>query len=174
MFRGASLFSPGAANSNQGDSCVRISPKQGDIEPRWFIIDAEGKVLGRLSTAIATIISGKAKPTYTPFLDTGDHVIVINAEKIVLTGKKETDKIYRHHSLYPGGLKSKEARFVRAEKPESMIEEAVWGMLPKNKIGRKMLKKLKVYRGTDHPHHRAAAREVRSQGVIRRNALGSG
>jgi large subunit ribosomal protein L13 len=79
-------------------------------------------------------------------------VIVINAEKVVLTGKKETDKIYRSHSLYPGGLKSKEARFVRAEKPEAMIEEAVWGMLPKNKIGRKMLKKLKVYRGTKHPH----------------------
>jgi large subunit ribosomal protein L13 len=127
-------------------------PKQGDIEPRWFIIDAEGQVLGRLSTQIAQIISGKAKPTYTPFLDTGDHVIVINAEKIVLTGKKEEAKVYRHHSLYPGGLKSKAARFVRAEKPESMIEEAVWGMLPKNKIGRKMLKKLKVYRGTQHPH----------------------
>jgi len=127
-------------------------PKQGDIEPRWFVIDAEGQVLGRLATNIANIISGKAKPTYTQFLDTGDHVIVINAEKIVLSGKKETDKIYRHHSLYPGGLKSKAARFVRAEKPEHMIEEAVWGMLPKNKIGRKMLKKLKVYRGTAHPH----------------------
>ena len=127
-------------------------PKKGDIEPRWFVIDAEGKILGRLSTTIATIISGKNKPTYTPFLDMGDHVIVINAEKVVLTGKKETDKIYRSHSLYPGGLKSKEARFVRAEKPEAMIEEAVWGMLPKNKIGRKMLKKLKVYRGTKHPH----------------------
>ena len=127
-------------------------PKQGDIEPRWFVIDADGKVLGRLSTEIARIISGKNKPTYTPFLDTGDHVIVINAEKILLTGKKETDKIYRSHSLYPGGLKEKEARFVRAEKPEQMIEEAVWGMLPKNKIGRKMLKKLKVYRGTSHPH----------------------
>ena len=127
-------------------------PKKGDIEPRWFIIDAEGQVLGRLSTAIATIISGKAKPTYTPFLDTGDHVIVINAEKIVLTGKKEEDKIYRHHSLYPGGLKERAARFIRAEKPESMIEIAVWGMLPKNRLGRKMLKKLKVYRGTDHPH----------------------
>ena len=127
-------------------------PRKGDIEPRWYIIDAEGQVLGRLSTEIARIISGKAKPTYTPFLDTGDHVIVINAEKIVLTGKKETDKIYRSHSLYPGGLKSKEARFVRAEKPESMIEEAVWGMLPKNRLGRKMLKKLKVYRGTQHPH----------------------
>ncbi len=127
-------------------------PKQGEIEPRWFIIDAQGKVLGRLSTTIATIISGKAKPAYTPFLDTGDHVIVINAEKIVLTGKKESDKLYRHHSLYPGGLKERAARSVRAEKPESMIEEAVWGMLPKNKIGRKMLKKLKVYRGTSHPH----------------------
>ena len=127
-------------------------PKQGDIEPRWFVIDAEGKVLGRLSTEIARIISGKSKPTYTPFLDTGDHVIVINAEKVLLTGRKETDKIYRSHSLYPGGLKEKEARFVRAEKPEQMIEEAVWGMLPKNKIGRKMLKKLKVYRGTSHPH----------------------
>jgi large subunit ribosomal protein L13 len=127
-------------------------PKQGDIEPRWFIIDAEGKVLGRLSTEIANIISGKNKPTYTPFLDTGDHVIVINAEKVLLTGRKETDKMYRHHSLYPGGLKQKEARFVRAEKPEHMIEQAVWGMLPKNKLGRKMLKKLKVYRGTSHPH----------------------
>ena len=127
-------------------------PKKGDVEPKWFVIDAEGQILGRLSTTIATIISGKSKPTYTPFLDTGDHVIVINAEKIVLTGKKESDKIYRSHSLYPGGLKSKAARFVRAEKPESMIEEAVWGMLPKNKLGRKMLKKLKVYRGSEHPH----------------------
>ena len=127
-------------------------PKKGDVEPRWFVIDAEGKILGRLSTMIANIISGKAKPTYTPFLDTGDHVIVINAEKIRLSGKKETDKIYHHHSLYPGGLKSKQARFVRAEKPEAMIEEAVWGMLPKSKLGRKMLKKLKVYRGTNHPH----------------------
>ena len=127
-------------------------PKQGDIEPRWYVIDAEGQVLGRLATTIANIISGKSKPTYTPFLDTGDHVIVLNAEKIRLTGKKETDKIYRHHSLYPGGLKEKAARFVRAEKPEHMIEQAVWGMLPKNKIGRKMLKKLKVYRGTAHRH----------------------
>jgi len=127
-------------------------PKKGDIEPRWFIIDADGKILGRLSTTIARILSGKNKPTYTPFLDTGDHVIVINAEKIVLTGKKESDKIYRSHSQYPGGLKEREARFVRAQKPEAMIEEAVWGMLPKSKLGRKMLKKLKVYRGTEHPH----------------------
>jgi len=127
-------------------------PKKGEIEPRWFIIDAEGQVLGRLSTQIATIISGKSKPTYTPFLDTGDHVIVINAEKVVLTGKKETDKLYRSHSLYPGGFKEEQARVMRAEKPEAMIEGAVWGMLPKSKLGRKMLKKLKVYRGTNHPH----------------------
>lgn len=127
-------------------------PKKGDIEPKWFIIDAEDKVLGRLSTTIAKILTGKNKPMYTPFLDTGDHVIVINAEKVRLTGKKETDKLYRHHSGYPGGLKESAARFVRAEKPEAMIEEAVWGMLPKNKLGRKMLKKLKVYRGANHPH----------------------
>src|SRR5438132_5486192 len=93
-------------------------PKQGEIEARWFIIDAEGKVLGRLSTTIARILSVKNKPTYTPFLDTGDHVIVINAEKVVLTGKKETDKVYRHHSGYPAGLKSSEARFVGGQKPD--------------------------------------------------------
>src|SRR5256714_9905668 len=127
-------------------------PKRGDVEPRWFVIDAEGKILGRLSTMIANIITGKAKPTYTPFLDTGDHVIVINAEKIRLSGKKETDKIYHHHSLYPGGLKSKAARFVRAEKPESMIEEAEWGKLPKYQHGRQTLKKHKVNHGEKHPH----------------------
>src|SRR5207245_5745629 len=127
----------------------------------WSDIDADGKVLGRLSTIIAQILSGKSKPTYTPFLDTGDHVIVINAEKIVLTGKKESDKIYRSHSQYPGGLKERAARFVRAEKPERMIEEAVWGMLPKNKLGRKMLKKLKVYRGANHPHEAQKPEQVK-------------
>src|SRR2546428_3191602 len=118
-------------------------PKKGDIEPRWFVIDAEGKVLGRLSTAIARILSGKNKPSYTPFLDTGDHVIVINAEKIVLTGKKESDKIYRRHSQYPGGLKERSARSIRAEKPESMIEEAVWGMLPQTRLRPQVLNDLK-------------------------------
>jgi large subunit ribosomal protein L13 len=127
-------------------------PKQGDIKERWYVIDAQDMVLGRLSSEVAKIISGKNKPTYTPFLDTGDHVIVINAEKIRLTGQKEQAKMYRHHSGYPGGLKSSAARFVRAEKPETMIEEAVQGMLPKNRLGRKMLKKLKVYRGSQHPH----------------------
>lgn len=127
-------------------------PKKGDIESRWYVVDAEGMVLGRLATAVATILSGKSKPTYTPFLDTGDHVIVLNAEKVVLTGNKESEKLYRRHSGYPGGLKERAARFVRAEKPETMIESAIWGMLPKNKLGRKMLKKLKVYRGGNHPH----------------------
>lgn len=127
-------------------------PKEGDIKPRWFVIDAEGQVLGRLSTTIASIISGKSKPTYTPFLDTGDHVIVLNADKVVLTGAKEEQKAYRRHTGYPGGLKERQAKFVRVEKPEMMIEKAVWGMLPKSKLGRKMLKKLKVYRGSSHPH----------------------
>src|SRR3954463_14291817 len=127
-------------------------PSKNGVNRQWHVIDAQDVVLGKLATRAAMLLMGKAKPTYTPFLDTGDHVIVINAEKIVLTGKKEEDKIYRHHSLYPGGLKERAARFVRAEKPERMIEEAVWGMLPKNRLGRKMLKKLKVYRGTNHPH----------------------
>jgi len=127
-------------------------PKAGEIARKWYVVDASGLALGRVASQVARILMGKENPKYTPFLDTGDHVIVINAEKVLLTGKKETDKIYRSHSLYPGGLKEKEARFVRAEKPEQMIEEAVWGMLPKSKLGRKMLKKLKVYRGTAHPH----------------------
>lgn len=127
-------------------------PKQGDIEPRWFVIDAEGVVLGRLSTRIARILMGKDKPTWTPFLDTGDHVIVINAGKVVLTGKKDLNKKYRNHSGYPGGLRERAARFVRADKPEEMIERSVRGMLPKTRLGRKMLKKLKVYRGAQHPH----------------------
>ncbi|HVT43972.1 MAG TPA: 50S ribosomal protein L13 [Thermoanaerobaculia bacterium] len=139
-------------------------PKEGDIQARWFVIDAEGKVLGRLSTEIATILAGKNKPVYTPFLDTGDHVIVVNAEKIVLTGRKETGKLYRRHSGYPGGLKERAARFVRTEKPEKMIEEAVWGMLPKSRLGRKMLKKLKVYRGSEHPHQAQQPEKLEIEG----------
>jgi large subunit ribosomal protein L13 len=127
-------------------------PKQGDIESRWFVIDAEGLVLGRLSSEVAKILSGKNKPTWTPFLDTGDHVIVLNAGKIVLTGDKEEKKIYRRHSGYPGALKERKAKFVLAEKPEFVIEKAVKGMLPKTRLGRRMFKKLKVYRGSEHPH----------------------
>lgn len=127
-------------------------PKQGDIEPRWFVIDAEGMVLGRLSTEVARVLSGKTKPTWTPFLDTGDHVIVVNADKVVLTGSKVDQKMYRRHSGYPGALKERTAKVVMNEKPEFIVEKAIKGMLPKSRLGRKMFKKLKVYAGPDHPH----------------------
>ena len=127
-------------------------PKQGDIEPKWFVIDAEGKVLGRLSSLIANIISGKAKPTYTPFLDTGDHVIVINAAKVKLTGRKDVQKIYRSFTGYPGGLTETGAQRVRATRPQRMVEDAIYGMLPKTKLGKQMYRKLKVYAGDKHPH----------------------
>lgn len=127
-------------------------PKKGDIEPKWFVIDGENQVLGRLCTEVARILSGKNKPTWTPFLDTGDHVIVVNADKIVLTGNKLDDKKYYSHSGYPGNLKEKSAKQIMDEKPEFAVERAVRGMLPKTKLGRKMIKKLKVYRGDEHPH----------------------
>ncbi len=127
-------------------------PKATSLDRRWFVIDASGKVLGKVATAAATVLTGKRKPTYTPFLDTGDHVVVINADQVVLTGKKETDKIYHHHSGFMGGLKSKMARDVRQEHPARIVEEAVRGMLPKTKLGRAMFLKLKVYPGSKHPH----------------------
>lgn len=127
-------------------------PKKGEIEPKWYVIDAEGMVLGRLTTRIARILMGKDKPTYTPFLDTGDHVIVLNADKVVLSGNKESSKLYRRHSGYPGSLRETTAKNLRSEKPTRMIELAVKGMLPKSKLGRKMIKKLKVYQGSEHPH----------------------
>jgi large subunit ribosomal protein L13 len=127
-------------------------PKATSLDRRWFVIDASGKVLGKVATAAATVLTGKRKPTYTPFLDTGDHVVVINADHVVLTGKKETDKAYRHHSGFMGGLKSRSARDVRAEHPKRIVEEAVRGMLPKTKLGRAMFLKLKVYPGPKHPH----------------------
>ena len=127
-------------------------PKVDERDREWFVIDAKDKVLGKLATRAATILTGKHKPTFTPFLDTGDHVIVINASKVHLTGRKETDKMYRHHTLYLGGLKSTAAGDVRKKHPTRIIEEAVRGMLPKTKLGRKQIKKLKVYRGASHPH----------------------
>ena len=127
-------------------------PKVDERDREWFVIDAKDKVLGKLATRAASILTGKHKPTFTPFLDTGDHVIVINAAKVHLTGRKETDKMYRHHTLYLGGLKSTAAGDVRKKHPTRIIEEAVRGMLPKTKLGRAMAKKLKVYRGTEHPH----------------------
>lgn len=127
-------------------------PKGDDLEHKWFVIDAQGQVLGKLASLAAQILSGKLKPAYTPFLDTGDHLIVLNAAQIHLTGRKETDKLYRRHSGHLGGLKSAAARDVRARRPERMVEEAVRGMLPKTKLGRAMISKLKVYPGASHPH----------------------
>ena len=127
-------------------------PKVDEHDREWFVIDAKDQVLGRLATRAASILTGKHKPSYTPFLDTGDHVIVINAAKVHLTGRKETDKFYRHHTLYLGGLKSTAAGDMRKKHPTRLVEEAVRGMLPKTKLGRAMFHKLKVYAGDVHPH----------------------
>jgi large subunit ribosomal protein L13 len=127
-------------------------PKAGDVERKWFVIDAKDRVLGHLAVKAADLLAGKHKPTYTPFLDTGDHVIVVNAGAIHLTGRKEQDKVYRRHSGFMGGLKEAAAFKVRAKNPARLIEEAVKGMLPKTKLGRAMFGKLKVYAGPDHPH----------------------
>jgi large subunit ribosomal protein L13 len=126
------------------------TPEQ--IKREWYVVDANGKTLGRLASQIALVLRGKNKPTYTPYLDTGDFVVVVNAEKVVLTGKKETDKLYWRHTTFPGGIKSTAAGKMRAEKPENMLMEAVKGMLPKNTMGRHCLTKLKVYKGAEHPH----------------------
>ena len=120
---------------------------------KWYVADAKGQVLGRLATRVATILRGTHKPMYTPHVDGGDHVIVINAEQVVLTGKKRTDKVYYRHSGYPGGIKAKTAEeILSGAHPERIIEMAVKGMMPKNSLGRSMLKKLKVYAGPDHEH----------------------
>lgn len=121
-----------------------------ELDRKWYVIDAEGKTLGRLASEISMILSGKRKPTYTPFLDTGDYVIVVNAEKIAVTGKKMTDKLYRSHSGYPGGLKETNLKTLLEKHPTYAVEYAVKGMLPKNSLGRQMFKKLKVYAGPDH------------------------
>ena len=126
--------------------------KKSDIDRKWYVVDAKDAVLGKLATKVAVYLRGKNKPVFTPNADTGDFIIVINAEKIRLTGNKVTDKVYYHHSGYIGGIKAKTAKELLEQKPEQIIEKAVWGMLPKNKLGRMMIKKLKVYRGNEHPH----------------------
>ncbi len=126
--------------------------RPGDIERKWYVVDAEDIILGRLATRIATILRGKHRPEYTPHADCGDHVIVINAEKVAVTGNKEAQKIYYRHSGYAGGLKSISLEKQREKHPERIIEAAVKGMMPKGPLGRAMLKKLKVYAGSDHPH----------------------
>ena len=128
------------------------SVRKEDVTRRWFIVDANGEVLGRLCTRIATVLRGKHRPEYTPHVDTGEYVIVINADKVRLTGKKELVKTYQNYSGYPGGLKELTATEVRARRPERLIEAAVKGMLPKNKLGNAMMTKLWVYAGPDHPH----------------------
>ena len=126
--------------------------KASDIKRKWYVVDAEGKVLGRLASEIAKVLRGKNKPEFTPHVDVGDYVIVVNADKVVLTGKKLDQKYYRHHSLYPGGLKEIKYRHFLKQKPEKVIEIAVKRMLPKNSLGRAMYKKLKVYSGGEHNH----------------------
>ena len=129
-----------------------LVPSAKEIARSWHVIDADGAVLGRLASNAARILMGKNKPTFTPYIDTGDHVIVINAEKVRLTGHKERDKLYRHHTGYPGGLKEVSATKLRATRPIRMVELAISGMLPKSKLGKQMYRKLKVYAGPKHPH----------------------
>jgi large subunit ribosomal protein L13 len=138
-------------------------PKVSESERKWFVVDAEGAVLGRLATRVATVLRGKHKPTFAPHLDVGDHVVVINADKVHLTGRKLRDKMYRWHSGYIGGLREVSAEKMLRSHPERVIEWAVQGMLPKNRLGRAMAKKLKVYRGAGHPHEaqRPTAMEAR-------------
>jgi large subunit ribosomal protein L13 len=126
--------------------------KREDVQRDWYIVDAENKVLGRLASELAKILRGKNRPDFTPHVDTGDYVIVINADKVTLTGNKWKDKVYYRHSGYPGGIKSITAENLRAKRPENLIRFAVKGMLPKNRLGRKLFKKLKVYAGGEHPH----------------------
>ena len=127
-------------------------PRQSEVRNEWFVLDAENQVLGRLAARAAVLLMGKHKPDYTPFLKTGDHVIVINAAKVRLTGNKEEDKIYYRHSGYPGGIKEVNARTLRAKFPARMVEAAVRGMLPKNKLGKQLSQRLKVYAGPKHRH----------------------
>jgi len=126
--------------------------KPGEIDRKWWIVDLADKVLGRAAVEIAQLLRGKNKPEFTPHVDVGDFVIVLNADKVKLTGNKLTDKLYYWHSGYPGGLKVRAAKQMLAEKPEEMVRRAVWGMMPKNKLARHQMKKLKIYAGSEHPH----------------------
>ena len=128
------------------------SAKAGEIDKKWYLIDAEGEILGRLATQIATILRGKNKPTYTPSMDLGDYVVVINAEKIKVTGNKLKGKEYKYHTAYVGGLKTVTLERLLKKKPELVVKKAVQGMIPHTKLGREMIKKLKIYKGNEHPH----------------------
>ena len=126
--------------------------KPADIERKWYVIDAEGKTLGRLASEAAAILRGKKKPTYTPHIDCGDYVIIVNADKVEVTGKKRTDKIYKHHTGYPGGLREVNFETLQEKDPTEIVKHAVKGMMPKGRLGRQMYKKLKVYAGPEHNH----------------------
>jgi large subunit ribosomal protein L13 len=126
--------------------------RQGEVSRRWYVVDAQGKILGRLASRIAMVLRGKNKPTFTPHMDTGDFVVVVNAAQVQMTGRKLDNKFYYRHSGYPGGLKEISARHLLIKKPEEILRHAVRGMLPKNSLGRQLLKKLKIYTGGKHPH----------------------
>ena len=132
-------------------------PKGSEVSRRWFVVDAQDQALGRLASHVANLLAGKLKPTWVPFMDMGDHVIIINAEKVKLTGKKLEQKMYYRYSGYPGGMRSVSAQDLKAKRPDRMVEIAIKGMLPKNKLGRAMASKLKVYAGATHPHSGTAA-----------------
>ena len=142
-----------------------ISPAE--VRRDWFVVDASGEVLGRLASRVAKVLSGKHRPTYVPYLDTGDFVVVTNADKVRLTGVKPEAKVYRRHTGYPGGLKTVAVRDLQARYPERLIEEAVRGMLPKTKLGRRQFKKLKVYRGAKHPHEAQQPRPLKVTAAAR-------
>ncbi|HEX2524331.1 MAG TPA: 50S ribosomal protein L13 [Terriglobia bacterium] len=127
-------------------------PKGSEVSRRWFVVDAQDQALGRLASHVANLLAGKLKPTWVPFMDMGDHVIIVNAEKVKLTGKKLEQKMYYRYSGYPGGMRSVSAQDLKAKRPDRMVEIAIKGMLPKNKLGRAMASKLKVYAGATHPH----------------------
>ena len=146
------------------------SPKASEITRKWFVVDAEDLVLGRLSTEVARILRGKHKPTYASHMDMGDHVIVVNAEKVVVTANKADQKMVYRHSGYPGGLKSRTFAQAMARKPEDAVRRAVRGMLPKNRLGAQMLTKLKVYAGPDHPHSAQMPETLDLAAVARRTA----
>jgi large subunit ribosomal protein L13 len=142
-------------------------PKQAAISRDWWLVDAEGLTLGRLATEVARRLRGKHKPTFTPFLDTGDHIIVVNAEKVALTGRKLETKMYRRHSGYPGGLREISAGEVLEKQPVRVVESAVRGMLPKGPLGRQMVRKLKVYAGSTHPHEAQQPQALELPGAAR-------
>ncbi|MBD2552323.1 MAG: 50S ribosomal protein L13 [Limnothrix sp. CACIAM 69d] len=127
-------------------------PSVNDVDRQWYVVDAAGQRLGRLATEVASVLRGKNKPTYTPHLDTGDFVVIVNADKVEVTGKKRTQKVYRRHSGRPGGMKTESFEKLQNRLPERIVEHAVKGMLPKNALGRQLFRKLKVYAGADHPH----------------------